>query len=153
MNPSSTCKTYTVPLSPATLTHHRSPQDLQLVSRCTASASFSSSKNLRIPPAKVKIKIAPSVNIVSPPFPQGASGRKVEQIADVVVEFGGRVLINVDIDTGGLEQLDRGGGEWERGVGEKVKEMLGRVFDAVCMQQLTFTTCPKLKHRTRRSLP
>ena len=108
-------QTYTVPLSPATLTHFRSPQEAK------SDPTF-------LPPAKLKIKIAPRVNITSPPFPQGVYGRKVEQVADIVVGVGGRVVVDVVVDAEGLAGCEV---EEERGVDGMVREIIARDMEVV----------------------
>lgn len=108
-------QTYTVPLSPATLTHFRSPQEAK------SDPAF-------LPPAKLKIKIAPHVNITSPPFPQGVYGRKVEQVADIVVGMGGRVVVNVVVDAEVLAGCEV---EEGRDVDGMVKACIAHIMEVV----------------------
>ena len=134
-----TARTYTVPLSLANLTYHRPPQ----------SRSFSSAEPPCDPPVKLKLKILPIVSIASPPFPQAAYGRKVEQVADIIVPIGGKVDITLDINIAGLlgdnedEQEIWGPGSGEgsdrtsdkKELAREIKATVERMFEAVRVDQ------------------
>ena len=127
-----TSTTYSVPLSPASLTHYRptrltraantsstpatsTPPTVSSLNATPATFTINSS-----PPAKLKIKTLPHVNVASPPFPLGAWGRKVEHVADIAVPVGGKVVLNLLVDVDGLLQLEGHGGRrsgWDDGDG------------------------------------
>lgn len=83
---------------------------------------------------RLKIRITPHLQVPSPPFAPGVSGRKIEDCVNVVVGIGGKVDFGLGVEVDGLEGLCEGGIKgWEGiwAIDGEVKKRVKALFKAV----------------------